>query len=105
MLTSVPTSNTTLTVLCPLEVLLLEIYDIPGVPFTWVSIGVVVVCSTVAASAPVNIPVILTVGGVISGYWAIGKLFIDISPTSTITIEITIAVTGLRMKVSAIMLW
>ena len=43
-----------------------------------------------------------TVGGVMSGYWAIGKVVSAIKPTSTITIEITIAVTGLRIKVSAI---
>src|SRR5580698_408797 len=44
----------------------------------------------------------VTVGGVISGYWPIGRLLIASMPTTTITIEITIAVTGLRIKVSAI---
>jgi len=43
-----------------------------------------------------------TVGGDISGYCAIGRLVIEIIPTSTITIEITIAVTGRFIKVSAI---
>ncbi len=52
----------------PLLVLLLVIYAIPGVPFTCVSIGVVTVCSTVVASAPVNAAEMDTVGGVISGY-------------------------------------
>jgi hypothetical protein len=75
----------------------------PGDPFTWVSIAVVVVCSTVSASAPVKLPVILTVGGVISGYWATGRVAIAITPTNTMTIEITIAVTGRLIKVSAIM--
>src|SRR5688500_16002559 len=89
MLTSVPTSKTTLIVLCPLYVLLLVIYDIPGVPLTCVSIGVVVVCSTVLASAPVKFDEMFTVGGVISGYWAIGKVLNAISPTSIITTEIT----------------
>ena len=102
MFTSVPTSNTTLIVLCPLEVLLLVMYDMPGVPFTCVSIGVVVVCSTVLASAPVKFEEILTVGGVMSGYWEMGNVLNAISPTSTITTEITIAVTGLLIKVSAI---
>jgi hypothetical protein len=100
--TSVPTLKTALILLCPLEVLLLLIYDMPGVPFICVSIGVVVVSSTDLASAPVKVADIFTVGGVISGYWAIGKVVKDIMPTSTITIEITIAVTGRLIKVSAI---
>src|SRR5262245_4363040 len=74
----------------------------PGVPFTCVSIAVVVVCSTVCASAPVKFPAILTVGGEISGYWATGRLIKEIIPTSTMTMDITIAVTGLLIKVSAI---
>ena len=65
----------------------------------------VVVCSTVCASAPVKLPEILTAGGVISGYCAMGKMDIEISPTNTITIDITIAVTGFFIKVSAIMIW
>src|ERR1041385_4773175 len=47
-------------------------------------------------------PEILTVGGVISGYCATGNVVIAISPTNTITIDITIAVTGRFIKVSAI---
>jgi hypothetical protein len=74
----------------------------PGVPFTCVSIAVVVVCSTVCASAPVKFPEMETVGGEISGYWATGRFINEIIPTSTITIDITIAVTGLFIKVSAI---
>ncbi|MNY30845.1 hypothetical protein D3C86_1649750 [compost metagenome] len=66
------------------------------------SIAVVVVCSTVSASAPVKFALIDTVGGVISGYCAIGKLNKAIKPVSTITIDTTIAVTGLLIKVSAI---
>jgi hypothetical protein len=44
------------------------------------------------------------VGGDISGYWATGSFVIEIRPTNTNTIEITIAVTGLFIKVSAIIL-
>src|SRR3954452_3313279 len=75
----------------------------PGEPFTWVSMAVVVVCSTVAASAPVKRPVMFTVGGVMSGYWATGRVSMAMMPTSTITMEITMAVTGRLIKVSAIM--
>src|SRR6218665_336807 len=76
----------------------------PGVPFTCVSIAVVVVCSTVCASAPVKLPEMDTVGGEISGYCATGRLIREITPTNTSTMEITIAVTGLFIKVSAIMI-
>jgi hypothetical protein len=48
--------------------------------------------------------VIFTVGGLISGYWLMGKLMMDNKPSINITIEITIAVTGRRIKVSAIMI-
>src|SRR5580698_5675869 len=67
----------------------------PGTPFTCVSIAVVVVCSTVCASAPVKLLVICTVGGVIFGYWLIGILMMARVPTINITMEMTIAVTGL----------
>src|SRR3982751_5448366 len=77
----------------------------PGVPFTWVSIAVVTVCSTVWASAPVKLPAIFTVGGEISGYWATGNPIREINPTNTITIDTTMAVTGLRIKVSAIIFY
>jgi hypothetical protein len=40
---------------------------------------------------------------VISGYWLTGRLSIDNVPTMTKTIEITMAVIGRFMKVSAIM--
>src|SRR5678815_790394 len=74
----------------------------PGVPFTCVSMGVVIVCSTVCASAPLYRVVILTVGGLMSGYWLTGKFKMDKTPTKTITMEITMAVTGLFIKLSAI---
>src|SRR5947207_13129628 len=66
--TSAPTLYVAVIELCPLEVLLLCIYAMPGVPFTCVSIGVVTVSSTVCASAPLYVVEMLTVGGEISGY-------------------------------------
>jgi hypothetical protein len=50
------------------------------------------------------LPDIETVGGEISGYCATGRLINEIRPTSTNTIEITMAVTGRFIKVSAIIL-
>src|SRR5258708_19268160 len=75
----------------------------PGVPFTCVSMAVVVVCSTVCALGPVNTAVMLTVGGVISGYCAMGNTLIEIMPTNTMTMEMTMAVTGRFINTSAIM--
>ncbi|MNY46906.1 hypothetical protein D3C86_1821310 [compost metagenome] len=92
----------TLILLCPLLVLLLDMYVMPGTPLICVSMGVVVVCSTVWASAPVKLPLTVTVGGVTSGYWATGRVVRAMSPTRTSTTEDTIAVTGLFIKTSAI---
>ncbi len=47
----------------------------------------------------------LTVGGEISGYCATGSVIMEIMPTNTITIDITIAVTGLFIKTSAIIMY
>ena len=66
--------------------------------------GVVVVCSTVWASAPIKLADTDTDGGVISGYWAIGRIDIAMMPTKTITIDMTMAVTGRLIKVSAIII-
>ena len=51
---STPWLSTTLIDDLPSLVLLLVTYAMPGVPLTCVSIGVVTVCSTVVASAPVK---------------------------------------------------
>src|SRR5580704_11205753 len=83
----------------PLLELLLCMYAIPGTPLTCVSMAVVVVCSTVCASAPTKLLVICTVGGVISGYWLIGIFRMASVPTSRITREITMAVTGLLRNI------
>src|SRR5258708_10537217 len=99
---SVPILKVTFIDISPLLVLLLCMYSMPGVPFTCCSMGVATVCSTVWASAPVNWPLTCTMGGVISGYWSMGRTTIQIEPVSTSTMEMTMAVTGLFMKVLAI---
>src|SRR6202012_488886 len=99
---SVPIWKVTFICMAPLLVLLLCMYSMPGVPFTCSSIGVATVCSTVCASAPVNCPFTCTIGGVISGYWSIGKSRIHTVPVITSTIDITIAVTGRLINVLAI---
>src|SRR6201996_5001658 len=101
---SVPILKVTFIDISPLLVLLLCMYSIPGVPFTCCSMGVATVCSTVWASAPVNWPLTCTIGGVISGYWSMGRTAIEIAPVSTSTMDITIAVTGLLIKVLAIIM-
>ena len=67
-------------------------------PLTCCSIGVATACSTSTALAPVNVVVIWMRGGVISGYWAIGRPFRATAPTMTMTIEMTIATIGRRTK-------
>src|ERR1700761_8515393 len=99
---SVPILKVTFSVISPLLVLLLCMYSMPGVPFTCSSTGVATVCSTVCASAPVNWPFTCTIGGVISGYWSIGNNNILTVPVITSTMDITMAVTGLLIKVLAI---
>jgi hypothetical protein len=42
------------------------------------------------------------VGGVMSGYCEMGRVVMAINPTSTITTDTTMAVTGLFIKTSAI---
>src|SRR5512146_610607 len=67
-------------------------------PFTCCSMGVATDCSTSSALAPTNVVVTWMSGGVISGYCAMGRRERDTSPTITVTMEITIATIGRRMK-------
>src|SRR5512138_3235331 len=67
-------------------------------PFTCCSMGVATDCSTSTALAPTNVVVTWMSGGVISGYWAMGGRVSDTAPTITVTMEITIATIGRRMK-------
>src|SRR5580704_17260003 len=87
----------------PLLVLVLCMYSMPGVPFTCSSTGIATVCSTVCASAPVYCPDIPTDGGVILGYGTMARLSIHITPEMMSTSVITMAVTGLFIKVLPIM--
>src|SRR5690606_27443066 len=101
---SVPTSKVTFIDIWPVLVLVEDKYAIPGVPLTWVSIGVATDCSTVIASAPVKLPVTETTGGAISGYCVTGKFIRARTPTNKIIKEITIEVTGRLIKTSDIMI-
>jgi hypothetical protein len=67
-------------------------------PFTCCSSGVATDCSIVSASAPVYVPETMICGGTMSGNCATGSAPIDTSPPSTVTIEMTIATIGRRMK-------
>jgi hypothetical protein len=46
--------------------------------------------------------VTVTLGGVISGYWAMGRIKIQAAPNNVITTEQTVANTGRRIKKSEI---
>ncbi len=67
-------------------------------PFICCSSGAATADSMVSASAPVYVPVTLICGGMISGNWAIGSARIATRPASTVTIEMTMATIGRRMK-------
>jgi hypothetical protein len=62
------------------------------------SSGVVTDDSTASALAPVYVDVTVTTGGAIFGYWAIGSVGIDMSPSSRMTSEQTHAKIGRRTK-------
>src|SRR5579864_4399198 len=67
-------------------------------PFICCSSGVATACSNVCASAPTYVATIWISGGAMFGNCAIGKLRTVSEPTSTRTIEITIATIGRLMK-------
>src|ERR1700737_1121138 len=67
-------------------------------PFICCSIGVATDCSMVSASAPVNEVVSTICGGMICGNCAIGSPSSETTPRRTVTMAITIATIGLRMK-------
>ncbi|OPZ73943.1 MAG: hypothetical protein BWY82_00929 [Verrucomicrobia bacterium ADurb.Bin474] len=54
--------------------------------------------ATTSAVAPGYTALTLTSGGRISGYWATGRVIIEIVPKRTITMERTDANTGRSMK-------
>ena len=70
----------------------------PGVPLICVSMAVVVVCSTCLRIGTDELPDTETVGGVISGYWRPAGLIIEINLQRPVQVEMTIAVTGLRIR-------
>ena len=54
---------------------------------------------TVSADAPGYAVITITVGGAMSGNCSIGRVFMLISPTSTMTMDITAERTGRSMNV------
>src|SRR5271157_1186902 len=73
-------------------------YIMPSTPLTCCSIGAATVSATVWASAPGYEAETSTVGGVISGYWAMGNTHTAIPPASVMTIDSTEAKIGRWMK-------
>src|SRR5881628_10802 len=67
-------------------------------PLTCCSMGVATACSTSSALAPMYVVVTWISGGVMSGYCEMGRRESETAPTITVTIEITIATMGRRMK-------
>src|SRR3954464_544481 len=67
-------------------------------PFTCCSIGVATDCSTSSALAPTYVVLTRMSGGGSSGDCGVGGGGRETAPTMTVTIEITIATMGRRMK-------
>src|SRR4051812_342744 len=73
-------------------------------PLIFCSSGVATEASTSVALAPMNVVVTWTMGGTISGYWAIGSPRIATVPSSTRMIDRTIATIGRFTKKRAMVL-
>ena len=76
----------------------LDMYSMSSTPLISCSRGVATVSERTLALAPGKTALTWTLGGAISGYWAIGRLSSATLPTSTIKIEITDAKIGRSMK-------
>ncbi len=76
----VPRLNVQVIVLEPLLELVELMYRSPSTPFTACSSGVVTALSTACAFAPVYSALIVTTGGAMRGYCAIGSVGIAMSP-------------------------
>src|SRR4051794_3929244 len=73
-------------------------YIIFSTPLTCCSIGAATVSATVWALAPGYAQVTWIVGGVMSGYWAIGRLISARSPIRMMKMEMTQAKMGRSIK-------
>src|SRR4051812_46314374 len=73
-------------------------YSIRSTPTTSCSIVAATVSATTLALAPGKVQVTLTVGGAMSGYWAMGRVVTATPRARTMTIEITAAKIGRSMK-------
>src|SRR5438128_12632676 len=70
----------------------------PSTPLTCCSMGAATVSATTCALAPGYAAETSTVGGAISGYWAIGKVNSAMPPPKVITMDRTEAKIGRLMK-------
>ncbi len=95
---SVPSSKVMVSIYEPSEPDSLLMYIMPSTPLTCCSMGTPMVSATVAASAPGYMADTITVGGVMSGYWAMGRLLNVSTPASTIATAMTMENMGRCMK-------
>src|SRR5258708_1143419 len=75
-----------------------DMYIMFSTPLICCSMGAATASATTWALAPGYRQATWMVGGVISGYWAIGSVLTAMRPTNTMTIEITQAKTGRSIK-------
>src|SRR6516162_5277559 len=95
MFRSVPSSKVTVRLYPPSLVDCDDMYSMRSTPLTCCSMGAATVSATTTALAPGYWQVTWTEGGVISGYWAMGRAY---RAAMTMTIEMTQAAMGRSMK-------
>src|SRR5205085_5004611 len=98
MLRSDPGLNVTVRVYVPSLVHCDDMYIMPSTPLTCCSIGAATVSATTWALAPGYTADTSTVGGVMSGYCATGRVNSAMLPPSTTTMDSTEAKIGRLMK-------
>ena len=98
VLTSVPIAKVTVRLYPPSLVDCDDMYSMFSTPLTCCSTGAATVSATTRALAPGYEQLTCTVGGVMSGYWAIGRTSAASPPSRTMMIEMTQAKIGRSMK-------
>src|SRR5512141_3243630 len=96
--TSVPVSNVTVIDTVPFDDELELKYSMFSTPESCSSIGAATTLASVSAEAPGYEAATVTVGGAISGYWAIGRILAATRPAMTMMIASTLAKIGRSMK-------
>jgi len=95
---TVPISKKIVRFMLPVDEVVEYMYSMLSAPLTCCSMGAATLFATTSALAPGYVAETVMVGGVMSGYCAIGRFTIATAPASVMTIEITAAKIGRSMQ-------